>query len=198
MYSIPQEYTPEQPYYSRKGRTYYKKHPVYPRNYTQSDFKIVKQFFEKNPKITPKELWVSSNDPTDLNQLTRFNLFSAIFYQNTDYTYQITDSLPDPVSIIIYLVVKDQGQFFFFPFPVSSDLATESLDIVVLNPTQVKYCLFSAPSNLSFYDTQTSRLPSFVFSPSTNDGTPYLVNSSTYSINVDQLNINDVFLSFPQ
>lgn len=199
MYYIPQEYTPDNPYYSRKGRTYYRKHPVVPRNYTKNDLEMVKSFFKHNPIMKKKELWVNISDPSDLTSSVWTDFYTFNYFNDEESDFHISDSLPDPVTNIVILVVQTDSKYYLFPYPISDQISTSPLDIVVHNPTNQKFTLFSVVSTfLQFKDTETSPSPSQVLSITSLDGTPYLINTPAYIIDISQLQLTDSLLTIPK
>lgn len=191
---------PDDPRLNVKGRTVYKQHNVpRPRLYSDADIEYVKKYWKINPPPKPPgkaPLWASMYSPTDLTQISFSDIFNLHVYEDENAEILLSDSLPDPVTFLIYLLIynREEKFLYFFPYLISADLATSPLELVITNPNHFSFSFFAAPPILSFKESLDSSSPSFVFTPSDPDGILPIISEER--VMIDLSNISDDSIAF--
>lgn len=206
MYYIPQEYTPDNPYYSRKGRTMYRKHPVFPRNYTQKDIDFARKYWEQNnvplsSYPNPPQLWINIYPPSTFpTKTSRIDLFHLIYSSTESFTWSAT--VPSPINFVIQIVINNQrtNTFDFYPiYLYPPNLQGKSVSLTITNSDDVEYGFVTMPFELLIYPDSKSNDPLYNFVPSAID--PIIVEEQNTTLNLSNV-IYDFHLGasipFPQ
>lgn len=172
MYRIPVEYVPDRPYYSRKGRTYYKKHPRFPRKYTTSDIEQARQFWENNPP-SPIYLqnWYNCFELNNANKRIQVRKkFDDIELINDD-VFQFQLPTHDPVDFTFLFGIKTADGIDFYSIHVDPALANPGslLDITIQNPENQWYCILWVPRVFQIFESPDSKRPIMVWFPTSPD-----------------------------
>lgn len=190
MYRIPVDYVPDRPYYSRKGRTYYKKHPRFPRKYTTSDIEQARQFWENNP---PSPIyfknWYNCFELNNANERIQVRKkFNDIELINDD-VFQFKLPTHDPVDFTFLFGIKTADGIDFYSIHVDPALTNPEyqMDITIENPEKQWYCVLWVPRVFQIFQSQDSTRPIMVWFPTSPDPAyfdSHVIHDSLTSISV--------------
>lgn len=172
MYRIPVDYVSDRPYYSRKGRTYYKKYPRFPRKYTTSDIEQARQFWENNPPA-PIYLqnWYNCFELNDSNERIQVRKkFRDIEFMN-DETFQFELPTHNPIDFLFLFGIKTADGIDFFCFPVDPSFTDPKLNITILNPERQWFCILWVPRVFQIFESRETNRPIMVWFPTSPDPT---------------------------
>lgn len=174
MYRIPVDYVPDRPYYSRKGRTHYKKHPRFPRKYTTSDIEQARQFWENNPPA-PIYLqnWYNCFELNDANERIQVRKkFRDIELINDD-VFQFILPTHDPIDFTFLIGIKTSDGIDFFCIPVDPSLTNTNtqLDITIQNLEKRWFCVLWVPRVFQIFESKDNKRPIMVWFPTSPDPT---------------------------
>lgn len=183
---------PDDPSLNRKGRTLYRKHPRYASTqYTQHDIEQAKKFWLMNPPPKPpmvREYWILSFGPSELHQDPAYhNIFNETPTNLRENEVHIADSLPNPSSIFLYVIIPLDGGLVFYPYAFSSLLFEKRVDLVVLNPDSKDYIIMILPPLAFIKFEESDSEPSLIFTPSTGCLTVPLISHTPELIDISAL-----------
>lgn len=174
MYRIPVDYVPDRPYYSRKGRTYYKKHPRFPRKYTTSDIEQARQFWENNPPA-PIYLqnWYNCFELNDANERIQVRKKFRDIELINDAVFQFILPTHDPIDFTFLIGIKTSDGIDFFCIPVDPSLTNTNtqLDITIQNPEKQWFCVLWVPRVFQIFESKDNKRPIMVWFPTSPDPT---------------------------
>lgn len=193
---------PDDPSLNRKGRTLYRKHPRYASTqYTQHDIEQAKKFWLMNPPPKPPmvcEYWILSFGPSELHQDPAYhNIFNETPTNLQENEVHIADSLPNPSSIFLYVIIPRDGGLVFYPFAFSPLLFEKQVDLVVHNSASLDYLIMILPPLAFIKFSESDSEPSLIFTPSTARLTVPLLTHSPSLIDIDLLGDDDYSFVLP-
>lgn len=172
MYRIPIDYVPDCPYYSRKGRTYYKKHPRFPRKYTTSDIEQARQFWENNPPA-PIYLqnWYNCFELNDANERIQVRKKFRDIELINDERFQFVLPTHNPIDFLFLVGIKTDDGIDFFCVSVDPSLTNTNnqLNLTIENPEKRWFCVLWVPRVFQIFESQDTKRPIMVWFPTSPD-----------------------------
>lgn len=176
MYHIPIDYVPDRPYYSRKGRTYYKKHPRFPRKYTISDIEQARKFWENNP---PAPIYLQNwyncfeLDSSDQRIQVRKKFRDIEFMNDASFEFELPSH--NPIDFLFLIGIKTADGIDFFCIHVDPSFSEPKMTIKILNQEKQWFCVLWVPRVFQIFESFETTRPIMVWFPTSLD--PLYVDS---------------------